>query len=510
MTKLIRKTMNRREFTKAGGLIGAALSLPGCSQIGLAENGTQPSSKVNTTNQPDWAIGYQDAVAHELETESLELVYGKLPSDLRGRFYRNGPALFERDGLKMNHWFDGDGMLQMFEIESGNVRHKGSMLKTTKYLSDSKAGRFTTNNFATTVPDPSPILGPDDMNVSNTSVMSVGGEMFALWEGGSAFQVDPLTLSPLGSKTWGDGLKGMPFSAHPKFERDGSLWNFGQDVFSERLIIYRISATGQLMKVDLLPDVPGGMIHDFCMTDKHLVFVVPSFRVTQRAATFLDMFSWQAQQAQDVIVVDKNDLSNRRQYELPPGFQFHFGNAYEENGDIIYSACVGNDRFVTAGARDVLNGRMPERADTQLMTMRLAKNGSAKVVNEISALAEHEFPQFNPLYQGRRAQYLYTIGKSYPDRAGESAIIKHDLDNGDYDFYDYGEHHIAEEHLFVPRSSQASEDDGYLIGTALDFKNQRTQLNVLDAKNIKAGPIAVLRLPYYLPVGFHGAWVNMS
>jgi len=47
------------------------------------------------------------------------------------------------------------------------------------------------------------------------------------------------------------------------------------------------------------------------------------------------------------------------------------------------------------------------------------------------------------LYKGRRAQYLYTIGKSYQNRAGESAIIKHDLDSGDLTYYDYGENQIA-------------------------------------------------------------------
>jgi len=190
------------------------------------------------------------------------------------------------------------------------------------------------------------------------------------------------------------------------------------------------------------------------------------------------MFSWFPDQAQDVIVLDKNDLTKRRLYELPPGFQFHFGNAYEENGDIIYSACVGDDGFVVTGAKDVLAGRVPERAGTKLNTVRLSKDGMAKVTREISELAEHEFPQFNPLYKGRRAQYLYTIGK------------------------------IVEEHLFVPRTSQKSEDDGYLVGTSLDFKSKHTQLNILDAGNISNGPIAVLELPYHLPLGFHGAWVN--
>ena len=329
-------------------------------------------------------------------------------------------------------------------------------------------------------------------------------------EVGSAFQVEPDTLKPMGNKTWDDGLNGMPFSAHPRFEVDGSLWNFGQDYFSKRLIIYRIGANGKLVNVALIPDVPAGMIHDFCMTDKHLIFVVPSFRINKQAATFIDNFSWLADQAQDVIVLDKNDLSSRRQFELPPGFQFHFGNAYEENGTIIYNACVGNEKFASQGARDVLKGDTPARSGAKLATVELAQNGKAKIRSLVSDLAEHEFPQFNPLYQGKKAQYLYTVGKSSKHTPGESAIVKHDLDKGDLDFYDYGDEQMVEEHLFIAKAAQKSEDDGYLIGTTLNLASKRSHLNILDARNVKSGPLAVLELPYYLPLGFHGTWMNKA
>ena len=34
---------------------------------------------------------------------------GRWPAALAGRFYRNGPALYERGGERYHHWFDGDG-----------------------------------------------------------------------------------------------------------------------------------------------------------------------------------------------------------------------------------------------------------------------------------------------------------------------------------------------------------------------------------------------------------------
>jgi hypothetical protein len=37
-------------------------------------------------------------------------VKGKIPQDLNGYFYRNGPAQNEVYGKRYHHWFDGDGM----------------------------------------------------------------------------------------------------------------------------------------------------------------------------------------------------------------------------------------------------------------------------------------------------------------------------------------------------------------------------------------------------------------
>ena len=51
--------------------------------------------------------------------------------------------------------------------------------------------------------------------------------MLALWEGGSAYSIDAETLTTQGLKTWAPELKHMPFSAHPKIDPRGYMWNFG-------------------------------------------------------------------------------------------------------------------------------------------------------------------------------------------------------------------------------------------------------------------------------------------
>ena len=49
--------------------------------------------------------------------------------------------------------------------------------------------------------------------------------------------------------------------------------------------------------------------------------------------------------------------------------------------------------------------------------------------------------------------------------------------------------------------------DGWVLGTALDLARGTTQLAAFDAARLGEGPLAVARLPYALPLGFHGIFV---
>jgi hypothetical protein len=97
---------------------------------------------------------------------------GRWPEALRGRFYRNGPALFERAGQRYHHWFDGDGMVQQFRIEGGRVAHRGRLVRTAKLAREREAGRFVVDGFGTTFPGQAPAAGRDSFNTANTSALA--------------------------------------------------------------------------------------------------------------------------------------------------------------------------------------------------------------------------------------------------------------------------------------------------------------------------------------------------
>ena len=120
------------------------------------------------------------------------------------------------------------------------------------------------SGFGTHIPGSDPVPADiDDVNPANISVLHFAGDLLALWEAGSPYRLDPETLATRGVKTWDTASTGRPFSAHPKVERDGSLWNFGIDPLKGELTLYNVAADGRLLhrhvvNVEQLPPT-----HDF-------------------------------------------------------------------------------------------------------------------------------------------------------------------------------------------------------------------------------------------------------
>ena len=69
------------------------------------------------------------------------------------------------------------------------------------------------------------------------------------------------------------------------------------------------------------------------------------------------------------------------------------------------------------------------------------------------------------------------------------------------DIWDAGSDQFAQEPIFCPRPGSSREDDGWLLVRVYDVKSDRTQLVILDATDLKAGPVARVKLPHRIPYG---------
>ena len=436
-------------------------------------------------------------------------IEGRLPAGLAGTLFRNGPAVHERFGLRYRHWFDGDGMIQAFRIGDGKIAHRGRVLQTPKLSGEDAANRRIFPGFATVVGNEARVRGPDDLNTANTSVLEHHGELLALWEGGSASLFERETLAWQGFKSWGDGLEGVPFTAHPKVEPDGTLWAFGVSYLPAMgLVLYHIAPDGTLVEAGLIRVADMGMVHDFVVTERHLLFVIPPLVFEPEAArdgAFLDAFGWRPELGSRVLVVAKDDFGKRRWLQLPAGFGFHHGNGWEEaDGTIRFDHCAAADpTLVTERFRHIMRGEVRAAAPERYTRFTARPDGRVDV-EETSDRAE--FPRIAPARTGRRNRYVYTLGA--PDNRRAAAlrrVERRDLERGTVDAFDFGPGVIPEEHVFVPRRAAArSEDDGWLVGTFLDHVRGVSGITVFDARRVGDGPVARGWLDYPLPLGFHG------
>lgn len=70
---------------------------------------------------------------------------------------------------------------------------------------------------------------------------------------------------------------------------------------------------------------------------------------------------------------------------------------------------------------------------------------------------------------------------------------------------DFGKASVCEP-LFVPRHKDSAQDDGWLLAVNHNLVENRSQLVILDARDVEQGPLAVAHLTHHLPIGFHGTF----
>ncbi len=503
--------MDRRHLlTAAAAGLATSLAAPSHAKPALAS-----VFDTNVKSQPLLAPfkGVTDATGDRDSGPGQVLLRGRWPADLRGRFYRNGPALMERGAERYHHWFDGDGMVQQFSIADGQVSHRGRLVRTSKLKLEQQAGRFVMSALGTQIDGSPAASGPDAFNVANTNAIEHAGRVLALWEGGSAYALDPKDLSTQGPVTWRKDLQQVPFSAHPKVDASGHLWNIGTS--GAAIVAWHIDPQGALAGVQLGESpYPGGMVHDMAVTERYLVVPLPpvSLDFSKPTGDGPRRFAMQAGEPLRVLVMEKADITKRRVFELPPQMVFHVGNAHETgDGRILLSYIGAPDAWFLDQNAVALMAARPQAAGRVGLQIATLDMGNGKATLQ-AVPGEVEFPRIDPRRIGRsgpdRARFLVT-GAAWKPFSNRNNALLHgvqvlDVETGRARRHDFGEMAVVEEHIVVPKPGKTGELDAWLLGTTYDARRQATVLNLLDAAHVEDGPIAQAILPYTLPLGFHG------
>jgi all-trans-8'-apo-beta-carotenal 15,15'-oxygenase len=494
--------MDRRQFLTNATLTTGAIAFGLDAQAAQADLDQTVAGRFAAARATNPRLaGFDNAPGEfDLPTTHIE---GQWPSGLRGSFFRNGPAQHERAGERYHHWFDGDGLIQRWQIGGGQVAYKGKFVATKKRQAEIAAGRFLYPAGGGGIEARAPMTGPDSVNVANINTIAIDGKMWALWEGGSPTEIDPRTLETKGLVTLGDGLEGAPFSAHPRVGSDGRIWNMGS--FGDKLALYRLSANGSLEAVKL-HEIPAiGLIHDFVLTQKSVVIILPSTRMVADGDGLFARVKGRPDKPIIVKVFDRETLALTREAELPAGYVFHFGNGWEEaDGTIRFDMAFGPDCDELQKFRTPMAGQL-SKVDSICRQVIIPVAGAPRI-NDIRAGVE--FPRINQARSTLRNRYIFAAAQAVPGRSvWFDAVAKLDVETGRHSFAQYGQDWMVEEHVFVPRPGGTREDDGWLIGTALNWRQQKSALSVFDARNLERGPLARAWLEVAMPLGFHGQFV---
>jgi carotenoid cleavage dioxygenase len=116
-----------------------------------------------------------------------------------------------------------------------------------------------------------------------------------------------------------------------------------------------------------------------------------------------------------------------------------------------------------------------------------------------------EMPRTDDRYQGQPYRHGYVIAGRGPD--GSSGTGHLDVQTGEFEMWSPGPGDAVQEAQFVPRAPDSAEGDGWLLVPVSRVSKMRSDLVILDARKVAAGPVATLRIPVRVRSTFHGTWV---
>jgi all-trans-8'-apo-beta-carotenal 15,15'-oxygenase len=450
---------------------------------------------------------------HDYLVDEIE---GELPRGLVGTLYRNGPGRNEIGGKPYAHLFDGDGMLSQFTFDGSRLRYRNRFVRTTHYLAERAADKPVMRNYGTDRPG-GPLANAfrTPANVANTSVQYHSDKLLALYEGARPWELDPDTLETIGEYDYDGKLKrSFTYSAHPTWDpATKELYNFGiQYGPKTRLRTYRIDPNGKLHHLHAIGLPFATINHDCALTSRYMVFVLDP--VVLRVPRFLFGFSSLDQALRfdrsksTRVILAPRDGGKPRIAECEPFFHYHINNAFDDGSDVVLDLVryPDYDNIHTA-FRDFKRATFDD-VDTVLSRMRITP--SDEVTTEDIWERNCEFPQHDWRLTSSHHRYAYVAGSTRDDdgTALFRSVIKLDHDTGSSQVHDFGAGHVAGEPIFVPRSPDSAEDDGWLLVVDYAVAEHRSRLVVLDARDVEADPVAVAHLRHHVPLGFHGTWTG--
>ncbi|MFB7505530.1 carotenoid oxygenase family protein [Streptomyces broussonetiae] len=495
----------RRTVLRGTAGLAAAGALVGTG-TGTARAATARTASEVTRRHHPFLEGAFAPVTEELTAFDLP-VTGRIPRELNGRFLRNGPNPLGLEDPRVHHWMLGEGMVHGVRLRDGRAEwYRNRWVRSAqvaKKLGESRRGPVPQEDFA-----------------CNTHVVPYRGRILALQEGGPLpYELDG-ELGTVGAYDFRGTLQGA-FTAHTKYDVHADELHaiaYHPDWDHVRHMV--VDASGQIVRTTRMPVAGAPMMHDFALTERHVVvFDLPvTFDAAAARCGAPVPYVWNRSHPTRVGVMPRTGGAVRW-FGIDPVFYSHTLNAYEEGASVVVDLMACPAPFYVAG-RGSDGPYAPHTTRLERWTVDL-RHG--RVRQRVLDDRPQEFPRVNESLVSRRHRYGYTAaaagltaayltpdGGTPPDDAFSNALVKHDLLRGSTEVHRLARSAAAGEAVFVaraPKDPRAAEDDGYALAYVHNPERGLADLVVLAAQDFSGEPVARVHLPGRVPLGFHGSWI---
>jgi len=459
-------------------------------------------------------------------------VSGHVPSGMNGAFVRVGTEWLYPPSFVDDSIFNADGFVGMFRFKDGVVDFHGRWVRTPRWHADSTAQRqlygYYRNPFTD---DPSiraqTIEQPWLRTLANTNVIAHAGRLFAMKEDGPPYELDPKTLATRGTMSFEGKYHSQTFSAHPKIDPvSGEMICYGYEangLATRDVFLYTVDRHGKVTHEVRFQTPYVSMIHDIALTQKHIVFPVFAFTTSlERLKAGKIHWAWDAHLPTYIGILPRGGSARElRWFKGPTRSIVHTFNARTEGDKVILESPVSDTNpfpFFPADAGNADPASARPGTTIRRHVFDLASRSEDYTEETLFETHINGLGRIDDRYISLPYRYAYS---GYPDpsrpfdeaRAGNlrgrlsNCYGRFDLHTGKSSSYFPGDTFSLNEPVFVPRSRDAPEGDGYLIGVANNLAERRAELVIVDAMNLEGGEIGRVILPFRLGAQVHGNWI---
>ena len=472
---------------------------------------------------------------------------GLLPSYLgKGTLYRNGPGRYEithSDGKirHVPHWFDGYALLHQFAIDAVNnkVSYR-SKFQSNGYIRSLESIPYDEYQEYTFGPSRKNLLGKMSQMWTKSLVDPVTGKppfpnvnvtVQQIPEKGTVLRTD----ANLNLKLDEDALEASEFftfdAIHPSLKGNmsaahghydavkGEFINYTYEIGADNVaeyFVFRVKSNGNVQVLASFKDVPVYM-HSFATTDKYVILcmwpaeVDGSKMITHRS--YMDAIEFNKENNTKFVVVSREECCVVATYESDPFYCSHTINAFDTEDGICIDLCRFEDISVLEDLM-VENLRYNETCPELNVTRYSLENLTYAIMNghEVTLKASEkclsecklEFPRIHPRLIRKDYRYVYGVDC---DEKVFARLTKLDVKTGER--LSWGiDRGLKGEPIFVPDPDGRNEDDGCILVVVLDASKEKSCMYILEAKSMSE--IARAEVPQIVPLGFHGAFTNVS